>query len=234
MEYLARKSEERVKRRIAGAQVPTIEQHIEVCAIPEGELEDLREELKFLSPGPATLSRAEELWTATFPDRSSIRRAGNLLPYLMDHPVAAAFDGKFITMEFEHLFPNAANFNERFEDLQDKILTRYHEIFQHNQNGNNVLIISDFNTVPNGEVPVLYLKGNLMEDTSEGCIAWKGWSASIKKDAKYCFRVLCECFAAFNISCKPEDKQFFLFLSAIFQGVGNLTTTGEKFMISIN
>lgn len=266
MEYLARKSEERVKRRNVGG-VSDVQHQIEVCVTPEGELADLKGELKYLCPGPATESRAEELWAATYHDRSCIRQAGSLLSYLIDHPIAAAFDAKFISMEYKHMFPYAANFQERFGELQDKILTRYHDLFQNNQNGflRTLAIIrlknpsrgakrlrdsasarenplqgviewtqNDFSTLPASEVPVLYLKGNIMENVAEGCVMWKDWSAIIKQDAMYCFRVLCECFAVFNTSCKAEDKQFFLFISATFRGVGNLTTTGEKFMRNLD
>ncbi|XP_058452285.1 uncharacterized protein LOC131430963 isoform X2 [Malaya genurostris] len=132
MEYLVRKSNERLIHR--KKKVSTSENVDLTCMIntaSEDQIEQMRSELKFICPEPATKERVEELWMATFQDRQNIRKTDNLLSYLKDYPAASAFNGKLITTEFGLLNPGCLNFGEKFQSVQCQIVTEFNECFRH-------------------------------------------------------------------------------------------------------
>lgn len=83
------------------------------------------------------------------------------------------------------------------------------------------------------EVPMLYVKGNFLESGSSAAVTWKRNNILMESDLKHCFRVLCESMVVFNSACHPTDKQFYTFISNVLLGIGQLTTTGERLMQSI-
>ncbi|XP_062535172.1 uncharacterized protein LOC134204360 [Armigeres subalbatus] len=84
------------------------------------------------------------------------------------------------------------------------------------------------------EHPVLYARGSFPENPTGGIISWRGITIDLQMPFLGLFETLCQAWAVFNVECRPSDKQFFVFLSAVLMGVGNITTTGEKFLRRLN
>ncbi|XP_065082234.1 uncharacterized protein LOC135704687 [Ochlerotatus camptorhynchus] len=133
MEYLSRKSNERVISRPKLTSQQPVVQSDPIPEVSEANIDQIILELKFLCPGPSTRSRAEELWIATFRDRDSIRKKGEFHEYTKLYSVGSAFDGVMISLDFDILHPGALDFQERFIIFQDKILARYDNLYQHVQ-----------------------------------------------------------------------------------------------------
>nr|XP_029721951.1 uncharacterized protein LOC115263165 [Aedes albopictus] len=270
MEYLARSSGERVINRTKLQPEETSSgKDVDIDPDSSGsniDLETVNQELKFLCPGPNTKLRADELWRVTFNERKDMREKGSFYSYLQTYPVATAFNGAMISLDFRMMFPNAPNFREKFEGLQSKILTRYAELFKHVKNDfirtlmiirqkcpsrgakrtrdadpakDNILKgiiewIKPEDPYPiSNEVPILYVKGDFMENGASAAVAWKGSIILMEGDINHCFQVLCEALLVFNSACQPTDKQFYTFIWNVFCGVGLLTTTGERLLNSL-
>ncbi|XP_065082745.1 uncharacterized protein LOC135705098 [Ochlerotatus camptorhynchus] len=270
MEYLARTSGDRViNRRKLQAEEINVGGEVDVGpANPEQEvdMEAVTREFKFLCPGPNTKLRAEELWHLTFNEREDLRQKRTFYTYLEIYPVATAFNGSMISLEFHMMYPNAPDFQEKLEYLQPKLLSRYRDLFKHVKDDFiRMLIIirqkspirgakrtrdadpAKDNTVKGivewikpedpypdtNEVPMLYVKGNFLESGSSAAVTWKRNNILMESDLKHCFRVLCESMVVFNSACHPTDKQFYTFISNVLLGIGQLTTTGERLMQSI-
>ncbi|XP_058817158.1 uncharacterized protein LOC131680435 isoform X1 [Topomyia yanbarensis] len=131
MEYLARKSGERVIPRNKLQRVSQLDTLPDVSPIiPANDMDQLIIEQKFLCPGPNTKARAIELWQLTFADRDIFRKRAEMGTYLKDNPMSTAFNGLLITLDFEALVHNTNNFMDQFEDLKPMVLARYHELYQ--------------------------------------------------------------------------------------------------------
>ncbi|XP_062550611.1 uncharacterized protein LOC134215430 isoform X2 [Armigeres subalbatus] len=82
--------------------------------------------------------------------------------------------------------------------------------------------------------PVLYLKGNFPEDSCDGTISWKSVNIPVKRNFAYSFELLCQFIAVLKKTGKPTDKQFFVFIMANLLEINTLSTTGEKFLSTLN
>ncbi|XP_065075784.1 uncharacterized protein LOC135717554 [Ochlerotatus camptorhynchus] len=129
MENVARQSDERIiKRRKLGEFSHTNE--IDATLEQEDDnMEDLVLELKFIVPNVQSKVRIVELWEKTFASRQQKRTAGTLVEYLKDFPVIGAFNGELIKLEFTKIKPGAKSFTDHWEELQNKILKQYADMF---------------------------------------------------------------------------------------------------------
>ncbi|XP_065077146.1 uncharacterized protein LOC135700554 [Ochlerotatus camptorhynchus] len=82
-------------------------------------------------------------------------------------------------------------------------------------------------------VPILYARGTLLEESSDCAIVWGNIVFPLQLDIKSSFSVLLESFYVFNVSPAPCDKQFYLFMVGAVMGVGQLSTTGMKFLHAV-
>lgn len=82
-------------------------------------------------------------------------------------------------------------------------------------------------------IPVLYVRGDLLQNSQDCVIRWNEWTIPVGQELKIAFNLFLETFIVFNVSPAATDKQFFLFLQgAIFQ-IATLSTTGAKFLHSL-
>ncbi|XP_058811198.1 uncharacterized protein LOC131676086 [Topomyia yanbarensis] len=82
-------------------------------------------------------------------------------------------------------------------------------------------------------IPVLSIRGELLQRGGQCFISWKEVNIPVGSDVTTSFLRFCECFDVFGIKCMPNDKQFFMFLKAVMLSAENLSTTGEKFVRSL-
>ncbi|XP_058817210.1 uncharacterized protein LOC131680435 isoform X2 [Topomyia yanbarensis] len=258
MEYLARKSGERVIPRNKLQRVSQLDTLPDVSPIiPANDMDQLIIEQKFLCPGPNTKARAIELWQLTFADRDIFRKRAEMGTYLKDNPMSTAFNGLLITLDFEALVHNTNNFMDQFEDLKPMVLARYHELYQNitDDTARVLAIIRKYNPSRGAKRakdadPV---KENALKDIIEwlqeedplpematetpmlyfrvdcGTIRWRDHLITVEGNLLHCFGLLCQCFVVFNCKCHPADKQFFLYIMTTLFGVGTVTTAGENF-----
>ncbi|XP_055550672.1 uncharacterized protein LOC129733116 [Wyeomyia smithii] len=222
----------------------------------------MRLELKFFCPSPKTKERAVELWQITFDERNVMRQQSKIDVYMNEYPVFSAFNGLMIELDFTMLMPSAKKFAEEFESIKPKILQIYHDAYLNISNDvlrtfalirkqnptrgvkrtkdaiqgrENPLkgIIEPlqpddpFPANTNLDVPVLYTKPNC------GTILWKNCRVDIDGDILKNIELFFKFYYFINVTSQLADKQFFLFIMARLFGVGNFSTTGEKFIRSL-
>nr|XP_019528629.1 uncharacterized protein LOC109400596 [Aedes albopictus] len=132
MEYIARKSDERVVKR-RRLDEPSNTDAAPGVSSENSENVDLHElilELKTIVPNAQMKSRVLELWGNTFSIRQQHRQQGNFYDFIMDFPVFTAFDGEMVTHDFEKLKPDAESFASSWPTLEAKILDRHKECFK--------------------------------------------------------------------------------------------------------
>ncbi|XP_062534937.1 uncharacterized protein LOC134204120 [Armigeres subalbatus] len=115
MEYLARTSGNRIinRRKLQVEEIKIEENDSGICSAQDIDLDAVTQELKFLCPGPNTKLRAEELWHLTFHERQDLRLKKTFFTYLETYPVATAFNGCMILLEFRTMHPNAPDFTKK-------------------------------------------------------------------------------------------------------------------------
>ncbi|KXJ68262.1 hypothetical protein RP20_CCG004689 [Aedes albopictus] len=139
MEYLARISGERViKRRRIGEpetdRLASTQANGEDIVDPENEpplnLDEMVLELQFIVPNPTNKPRVVDLWKITAGKRQQSREAGEFQQFLREFPVATAYDGELITIDFRMLKPSSTEFNDGWDTLEQKILTNHSALFR--------------------------------------------------------------------------------------------------------
>lgn len=83
------------------------------------------------------------------------------------------------------------------------------------------------------KIPVLIIRGNLMEEGEQCFVSWNSVNMPVSGDIVRAFGIFCQCFDVFATTCTPSDKQFMLFFRAVIFSVGKVSTTGEKFVRSL-
>lgn len=134
MELLAKKSESRVIHRQHADNPSTSTSN--VSEIDQGgmNIDDLVHELQFAVPSEQTNPRIKDLWNQTLKYRNERRSEETFLQFMMDFPVASAFGGELISLEFELMKPAAAPFEDTWNNLQPKILGMYRDVHRYIKN----------------------------------------------------------------------------------------------------
>ncbi|XP_062541896.1 uncharacterized protein LOC134209890 [Armigeres subalbatus] len=83
------------------------------------------------------------------------------------------------------------------------------------------------------EVPVLIIRGNLMTEGEQHFVSWDIVNMPVGDNIVRAFSMFCQCFDVFGIPCAPSDKQFMMFFRGIIFSVDKVSTTGEKFVRSL-
>lgn len=86
----------------------------------------------------------------------------------------------------------------------------------------------------NSKTPVLTVRGPTMTPGEQWYVSWNNMNIPVGRNIIEAFGVLCQCYDAFGTACAPTDKQFLLFFSAIIFDVLPISTTGEKFVRSLD
>ncbi|XP_062558077.1 uncharacterized protein LOC134222950 [Armigeres subalbatus] len=200
MEYMSRKSDKRMVNRPRSieqlAQLP-----VEVTD-SDDNIEELILELKFISPNSNTKSRAEELWMITFSDREKYRKNKDFQEYLKLYPVASAFDGIMVSMDFVKMYPDANS----FQICKKKFLQNMAICFF------TFKVMDD--PVGYNNMPILFVH-EAPEGINGGTFVWKECTIKIAANILDCFRILCEAINVFNCDISPENKQFYAFIFAV-------------------
>ncbi|XP_055590855.1 uncharacterized protein LOC129742942 [Uranotaenia lowii] len=94
--------------------------------------------------------------------------------------------------------------------------------------------IHDESELPNCHaVPALVIRSNLF-DKGYCYLCWNTLHVPVGEDIECAFIKLLQCFEVFGINCNPADKLFFNFFYATIFNTHKITTTGEKFVISLS
>ncbi|XP_062533549.1 uncharacterized protein LOC134202559 [Armigeres subalbatus] len=130
MEYLARKSDERIvkRRRIEDPA----NQDVAPSTSENTEMDNIRElvlELKTIVPNQQAKGQVLKLWTSTFSFRQKYRDQENFYDFILDFPVFTAFDGELISCDFRKLKPEAETFADVWAPLEEKILQQHKECY---------------------------------------------------------------------------------------------------------
>ncbi|XP_055537684.1 uncharacterized protein LOC129725654 isoform X2 [Wyeomyia smithii] len=266
MEYLARKSEERVIKRRRLQVIPVNINHsvdLPTDDLSVTESQELLLELKYICPNQQTRARVLKLWEKTF----TIRRNNysSMLDLLESFPVLSAYNGELISYDFKMMKPAAGEFFEKWITLEQKILTTYKEMFieirhdfiralaiikeknpsrgskrrQADNGGNNPLngivhFIGADDEIPTDEnIPLLIVRGSFSADSNECTLRLLGHNIPVGNDLRSAFKIYLESLTVFNITPAAFDKQFFLFFNGAVFGFETLSTTGMKFMHSL-
>ncbi|XP_029707906.2 uncharacterized protein LOC115254508 [Aedes albopictus] len=83
------------------------------------------------------------------------------------------------------------------------------------------------------KIPVLVIRGNTMSEGEQRFVSWNGINMPVGGDIVRAFSTFCQCFDVFRTACAPSDKQFIMFFRAIVFSVDKISTTGEKFVRSL-
>ncbi|XP_058445906.1 uncharacterized protein LOC131427042 [Malaya genurostris] len=132
MEYLARKSEDRVIKRRRIEEYPPSS---DVSFIPMNEntsddcIQQAMLELKFIVPSQQNKNRIIELWNISFQNRQQSRELKHSFECIDDFPVLTAYNGELITLDFLKIRPQATSFSEKWETVQERILSQYNQLF---------------------------------------------------------------------------------------------------------
>ncbi|XP_055550930.1 uncharacterized protein LOC129733254 isoform X2 [Wyeomyia smithii] len=131
MEYLARKSEQRVVKRRRINETPAISPvtkaiDTEDFLSPE-ELNTSVDELKFITPNAQSRNRIVEVWNKTV-SHLLCMLTEDTDQYVNYFPVLSAFNGLLISMDFKYLQPSAKQFTDRWDDMEPKILRTHREV----------------------------------------------------------------------------------------------------------
>ncbi|XP_055548227.1 uncharacterized protein LOC129731889 [Wyeomyia smithii] len=133
MEYLARKSADRIskRRRIEELSPPNQSENVSINNdnVPNEDFIAKTDELKYIKPNNHSKTRILELWKKTLTHRLSILNKGTK-QYVNDFPVVFAFNGLLISLDLYQLYPSAMNFVEKWDQLEPKILLKYLEEFR--------------------------------------------------------------------------------------------------------
>lgn len=82
--------------------------------------------------------------------------------------------------------------------------------------------------------PVLFVRGEPMQASRDCVLRWNQWIIPVAQDVKTAFKLLVESFTVLNVSPAPTDKQFFLFMNGAVCQTETLSTTGAKFLHSLD
>lgn len=83
------------------------------------------------------------------------------------------------------------------------------------------------------EIPVLTIRGNHLTEGEQYFISWNSINMPVGSNVIRAFFIFSQCFDVFATTCAPSDKQFFTFFRAIIFSVDKISTTGEKFVRSL-
>ncbi|XP_065085860.1 uncharacterized protein LOC135717162 [Ochlerotatus camptorhynchus] len=81
--------------------------------------------------------------------------------------------------------------------------------------------------------PVLAIRGTSMTPGEQCFISWNNVNIPVGSNIVQAFGILCQCFIVFGTTCAPTDKQFLLFFKAVVFSTSSISTTGEKFVRSL-
>lgn len=105
----------------------------------------------------------------------------------------------------------------------------------HSQADTNPLIFQMEDDLPQtaSMVPVLYVRGDPLQNSQDCVIRWNVWIIPVGQKLKIAFNLFLETLTAFNVPPAPTDKHFFLFLHGAIFHTATLSTTGAKFLHSL-
>ncbi|EAT37863.1 AAEL010194-PA [Aedes aegypti] len=134
MESLAKQSDSRVFLRQRDAEQVPQTSGTTVVDKEEPNIDELVDELRCIVPTHQEKGKIEELWKKTIIQRNKARDEGFFLQYLKDFPVALAFDGQLISLDFQLLKPNAQCFDDAWNSILPKILDQYRDVHMYMKN----------------------------------------------------------------------------------------------------
>lgn len=82
--------------------------------------------------------------------------------------------------------------------------------------------------------PVLYVRGEQLQMSQDCFLKWHDWIIPVALDVKRAFELLVMSLMVFNVPPSPTDKQFYLFINGAICQTETLSTTGAKFLHSLN
>ncbi|XP_062534812.1 uncharacterized protein LOC134203994 isoform X2 [Armigeres subalbatus] len=128
MENLAKQSDSRVFfRQRETDQVPQTSTMKDIMQVAPN-FDELVNELRFIVPTEQEKGRIRQLWQQTLIQRNNARDEGTFLQYLQEFPVALAFGGELLSLDFEVLKPNACLFEDGWNSILPKILAEFEDV----------------------------------------------------------------------------------------------------------
>lgn len=90
----------------------------------------------------------------------------------------------------------------------------------------------DFPTNVNS--PVLICRGPFLEGTTDSAVCWGSTVINVPTGLQSAFKVLFCSFAVIGVEPPQQDKQFFAFVAGAVLGLPGMSTTCEKFLVSLD